>query len=177
MFGRDWVDGEATIIDRRVTKTHTGASGLSYSDHEYVADVRVPGAAVFRTVIEDPDIQMDWLPPEAGQVVRVHVDLKRQKAKFDRDDPHLSADSLAQALETGDASFQAAVAAAPGTAPPDPEMEELMRLEAAEAPAAPGPPPADDPQARLQKLQQLKDSGLITEAEFAAKRQAIVDAL
>src|SRR3954469_18681549 len=91
MFGHDWVDGEATIVDSRITKTHTGESGFSYSDREFVADVRVPGAPAFRTVLEEPNIQMDWAPPHPGQVVRVHVDLKRQKAKFDKDDPGLSA--------------------------------------------------------------------------------------
>ena len=90
MFGHDWVDGKATIVDVHITKTRTGESGFSYSDREYVADVHVPGAPVFRTVLEEPHIQMDWAIPNTGQVVLVHVDVKRQKAKFNRDDPALS---------------------------------------------------------------------------------------
>ena len=41
------------------------------------------------------------------------------------------------------------------------------------APAAAPAAPAD----RLQALQDLKDRGLITEAEYAARRQAIIDAI
>jgi hypothetical protein len=175
MFGHDWVDGEATIVDRTVTKTHLRSTGSTYSDHKYVADVRVPGAPEFRTVIADPKIPVDWAQPYAGQVVRVQVDLKKQKARFDKDDPQLSAKAKADAYkDSNEARFQAAATATPGGGPIDPEMAELQLLEESEAKSAPA---EDDPQARLQRLQQLKDSGMITDAEFAAKRQAIVDAL
>jgi len=46
----------------------------------------------------------------------------------------------------------------------------------AEADAA-AKPATDDPTERLKKLTQLKDAGLITDDEFAAKRQAILDEL
>lgn len=48
------------------------------------------------------------------------------------------------------------------------------------APAAPAPDAAAAPVAaadRLQALQDLKDRGLITEAEHATRRQAIIDAI
>jgi hypothetical protein len=45
----------------------------------------------------------------------------------------------------------------------------LAEKEAADAPKA-----ADDPAARLQKLTQLKDAGLINDDEFAAKKQEIL---
>ena len=190
MFGHEWVDGEATIVDVHITKTRTGSNGFSYNDREYVADVRVPGAPVFRTVLEEPHIQMDWAIPNTGQVVLVHADVKRQKAKFNKDDPGLSVKRQQKAMrEADDAEFHATVAAEPGSAADgtafdpsfDPELAELVRLDAedrASGAAAPTPTPAaEDPQARLQKLKQLKDSGLITDAEFAAKRQAIIDSL
>jgi Short C-terminal domain len=47
--------------------------------------------------------------------------------------------------------------------------------EAPAAPAAPAaPPPATDYAAELQKLAQLKEQGLITEADFEAKKKKIL---
>lgn len=50
--------------------------------------------------------------------------------------------------------------------------------QAAAAPPAPAPPPvqeaADDPVAQIQKLGELRDQGLLTDEEFAAKKAQIL---
>jgi hypothetical protein len=42
------------------------------------------------------------------------------------------------------------------------------------APPAPPPPPAPDPIEQLAKLGQLRDSGVLTEEEFAAEKAKIL---
>lgn len=87
MFGRGGPDGEATIVDRRVKST--SADGL-VTIYEYVADVRVPGEQPYRCVMQEPHIATNFWSPEIGAVVRVHANLEKQTASFDKDDPHVT---------------------------------------------------------------------------------------
>jgi hypothetical protein len=109
MFGHGRVDGEATIVDLRTIST-TGDGMVSR--HEYVADVRAPGAEPFRTVIGEPFITTDFWPPRVGQTVKVRVDVEKQSATFDKDDPALSAKAQKRAR---DDSFARTAAAPPGS--------------------------------------------------------------
>ena len=79
-------DGTATIVEKRLTQAEYRDEGNRY---EYVVDVEVPGQPAFRTTMRDPTAVKDYFPPRPGQRVRVMVDVKRQKAKFDRSDPGL----------------------------------------------------------------------------------------
>jgi hypothetical protein len=55
------------------------------------------------------------------------------------------------------------------------QAEQAQAMPAApEAPAAPAPPPADDTAAQLQQLAALHDQGILTDEEFAAKKQQIL---
>lgn len=110
MFGRDWQDGTATIVKVRVKST-TG-DGL-VSIREFAADVTVPGREPFRTVIQEPRIAMNFWAPSEGDVVRVHADLKRQVAKFDKDDPKIDAKARQRAT---DDEFDRVAAAPPSDA-------------------------------------------------------------
>ena len=58
-------------------------------------------------------------------------------------------------------------------------QQNMAQQQAPAAPAAtaPGAPSADDPMAKLQKLKQMADMGLITADEFAAKKKAILDSM
>ena|SRR5436305_9181430 len=107
VFGHDWSSGEATIVAVRTKKT--SGDGL-VSIHEYVADVRVEGAEPFRTVLGEPAIATNFWSPSVGQLVRVHADVRRQKAKFDKHDPALNAKARGEAA---DAAFNAAAAEPP----------------------------------------------------------------
>jgi hypothetical protein len=101
MFGGDWESAEATILASRV-KTTTG-DGL-VSIHEFVAEVRPASAPPFRTTLDEPRIATDFWPPDVGAVVGVKVNVKRQKAKFDKADPTISR----KARKAGaDAAFRA----------------------------------------------------------------------
>jgi len=96
VFGRSWQDGEATIVDVRTKKT--SGDGM-VSIHEFVADVRVAGASPFRTVMQEPAIATNFWAPSIGQIVRVHADVKRRKAKFDKGDPAVDAKAQQAAAE------------------------------------------------------------------------------
>jgi hypothetical protein len=56
------------------------------------------------------------------------------------------------------------------------EMNELLAPSYVTGPK-PAPAPAPDPAARLRKLAELRDAGLLTDADFAAKRAEILDEL
>ena len=88
MFGRGKVDGEATIKGSREVKR--SGDGL-VSIHEFLAEVRAPGIEPFETVIQEPRIATNFWAPPNGAVVRVHVDPRKQTARFDKDDPQLDA--------------------------------------------------------------------------------------
>jgi hypothetical protein len=79
-------DGTATIVEKRLAQAEYRDEGNRY---EYVVDVEVPGKPAFRTTMRDPTAVRGYFPPRPGQRVRVMVDVKRQKAKFDRGDPGL----------------------------------------------------------------------------------------
>ena len=57
---------------------------------EYAVDVRTNDGEVFRARVDEPRVAMDFLPPSVGAVVRVEVDAKSRKVRFDKDDPALS---------------------------------------------------------------------------------------
>jgi hypothetical protein len=101
MFGRDWESAEATILASRIKST-TGDGMVS--TREFVAEVRPASSAPFRTTLDTPGIATDFWPPDVGAVVSVKVDVKRQKAKFDKSDPTISR----KARKAGaDAAFRA----------------------------------------------------------------------
>jgi hypothetical protein len=79
-------DGMATVVEKRLTQAEYRDEGNRY---EYVVDVEIPGKPSFRTTMRDPAAVRGYFPPGPGQRVRVMVDVKRQKAKFDRSDPGL----------------------------------------------------------------------------------------
>ncbi len=66
----------------------------------------------------------------------------------------------------------------------DPELAELRRLEEAERAGSPGPAPAVSPApgggagdqaVRLQRLAELRDRGVLSDADLAAERQRILN--
>lgn len=166
MFGRDWEPAQARIVATHVKNTSGDGSVLV---HEYAADVTPASGVVFRALIQEPTIATDFWPPQVGAVVKVLVDGAGgggSKVKFDKSDPQIS--YKAHRHRSGD-SFDAVLAQppdAPATAPVAWSMPSLV------VPAAPAAP---DPAARLRRLESLKEQGLITDAEYAQKRQAIID--
>ena len=183
MFGHHWEPAEATIVLTHAKKT--SGDGM-VTIKEYVADVRRPGAEVFRATIQEPTIATSFWPPSIGDVVSVLVDAKNDKVKFDKDDPRL--DAKTRMREQKD-RFSAVGSEAPGSPAPgrggaspfasavlsgDPEqaraaLEALRGAARASATA--------DPAERLAKLEALKAQGLVTDAEHATQRARILDAI
>jgi hypothetical protein len=91
MFGKKRVPGVAMIVDKRVVaQTSTGTAVV----YEYVADVWTEGNPIFRTLLEEPHIAIDFASPAIGAQVRVEVDVEGQSARFDKSDPSLSLKAL-----------------------------------------------------------------------------------
>ena len=110
--------------------------------------MEVPGKPPFRTEMRSPLTLPDkFLAPRPGQVVPVKVNVKRQKAKFDRGDPHIArnASNIAPMLQRYADERQAATR----------ESQPAVR------------------DAQLQELAALKEGGNITDAEYEQAREFI----
>jgi hypothetical protein len=151
MFGHDWEPAQATIVATHVKST---SGDGTVTIHEFAADVVPASGVAFRALIEEPTIATDFWPPRVGAVVKVHADVGRQKAKFDKSDPQISFKHYQQGR---DAQFDALLTQPPAVA------------------VAVSTEPEPDATVRLRQLAALKEQGLITDAEYAAKRRAIID--
>jgi hypothetical protein len=84
----NWEPAEGTIIDRR----QKGNSQDNQSaDLQFIVEVRPTGGEPFRVELGMPGLFGDFIPPSPGQVVKMEVDVAKQKAKFDTSDPGVSA--------------------------------------------------------------------------------------
>lgn len=137
MFGGDWEDAEATIVDRRlIREVHGGEGGiLSRQVFEYIADVRPDsGTSAFRATVQEPSksalfglvsYQGLFASPQVGQQVRVKFRAKDQHVEFDTSDPgtrrdgsHKRSDEQAVAdahSPEARASWEALATASPGS--------------------------------------------------------------
>ena len=195
MLGRHWEPGEGTIIASEGNYLFLGGTGCS--SREYVVDVQpAAGGPMFRTKINvqytapEDSAQNPYRRLLDGEVVPVRCDQKRQKAKFD-ESALRGAESTSGA--SGPSQFEAAASAPPGTPPQPPGAAKPTAAgwEAVSQDGNPGDPvhaefrvvtdPAKvssaassaagaDPLERLQKLADLHDRGVLTDAEFAAEK-------
>lgn len=179
MFRHDWQPAQAKIVDKRLKSASGDGSGGTY---EFVGDVQTADGPVFRATIQEPDIATDFWAPERGDVIKVLVDPKSHKVKFDKSDPKISYkaytraekerfDAEAQATPPGagvDAPTGGAAAAAAGESI---DISEMLRS------AMQAHQGARDPAERLAKLQALKDQGVLSDAEYTAARQQIIESI
>jgi hypothetical protein len=194
VLGHHWEPAEATIIAR-----NPRAQAAGYEpNYDFVLDVRPSTGSPLRVTIHEGFTAPagGFRNPSVGEVVGVLYDPKSQRVKFDNSDPRLSAAPAGQAVADG---FAAVAAAPPGTSsvgPGTPDASELPGTvqsfsgEAAtemlgallgsggvEAVADMKAHAAGDPAERLAKLQALRDKGVLTEAEYEAQRQRIIEAI
>jgi hypothetical protein len=109
VFGHDWQPATAKIVAVHVKST--SGDGL-VSIREFAADVTpASGAPTFRALIQEPRIATDFWAPSEGDVVHVQADVRRTKARFDKDDPRISAKAQERAA---DAQFEATLHQPPG---------------------------------------------------------------
>jgi hypothetical protein len=114
VFGRDWEPATAKIVAKKF-KEGGERSGV----WEYVADVTLASGSVFRTKLTQPPFMSHVVWLHEGEVVPVLVDVKRQKAKFDRSDPKIRGKGRrAEGGEHSQEAFDQALAAPPGSPPP-----------------------------------------------------------
>jgi hypothetical protein len=112
MFGKSWEPAEATIV--LVNIKHYSGSGMT-ATREWAADVRKANGTVVRAKIDEPRIATNFWAPVAGDVVKVEVDAKSGKVRFDMDDPKVNAKARLRAEKD---AFAAALHQAPGTPTP-----------------------------------------------------------
>jgi hypothetical protein len=113
--------------------------------------------------------------PSVGDVLGVLYDPKHQHVKWDLSDPRL-VDTAAAQRGAGRVQNLSGAAAS--------EMLETMfgpggaeTIAAMRAPAGDHAAQAADPAGRLARLQALRDSGVLTDAEYEAQRQEIISAI
>jgi hypothetical protein len=114
MFRNEWVAGTATIIAKKAKGgSSSGQSAVSFA---FVADVQPESGEPFRTELEAPFRLLASHGSGLARlseydVVKVLVDVKRQRARFDPSDPQLSGKQSSAARD----AFDAALAQPPGT--------------------------------------------------------------
>ena len=89
MFGKTWKAATGTVIDSRV-------AGVSMSEHadasvrkEFVVDVVPAAGASFRAVVKAGNYSDFWAPKN-GQKVKLEIEAKSDKVRFDKSDLGLS---------------------------------------------------------------------------------------
>jgi hypothetical protein len=138
----------ARVLTAEVAKWQSEGTTLT---HKYLVEVQPEGAAPFQAELKDA-FSLFWAP-KRGDLVPVRYHPKSHKVAFDLDgDPRYDA-SLQQ--QTGRWT--------PGEAPPPSIF-------------ANAPRPADTA-SRLQKLAELRDSGLITADEFDEQKARILSSI
>lgn len=149
------IDGTAAVV----SVTDTGGSLNDHPIARLELDVTLPGRQPYRTTIEQaiPRLQAGQIVP--GAVVAVKADPQNPQAV---------------ALAGGPAAAPAP-AAAPGAPTGFGDLQAAAAAQAAGAQvAAANAQIAQDPAARIEKLADLKDKGLLTEEEFAAQKARIL---
>jgi hypothetical protein len=127
MFRNEWTTGTATIIAKKAKGgTSSGHTALGFS---FVADVQPESGEPFRAELEAPFRLLASYGSEVARlseydVVKVLVDVKRQRAKFDPSDPQLSGKKSHAASD----AFDAALAQPAGTPIPDSEPGDQGRI-------------------------------------------------
>jgi Short C-terminal domain len=179
MFGHGWDAGTATIVAMKETSAATtGEHGTYRALYAYAADVQPDGGGtVFRTEIDEPFEIPGWFTPGVGDVLPVRCDPRRGKAKFDMARLKAARKAQASAAENAQtAGFDAAMGAAPGTSVSatagDPTMLAIAGLSAQTA--ASEHSGAGDTLDQLQRLSDLHDRGVLSDAEFAAAKAKIL---
>jgi len=200
VFGhKDLEPGEAMIVERHVK--HQGSDGRN-TLYEWLADVTPAEGAPFRTVLATPGLALDFREPGPGDRVSVLIDRKKDVTHFDKSDPRISLKAERAAKDRHFAESSAgSVGSAPADQAPAPQSTTYMetqvvsaadaapllqamfsgdggaREEAITALRAHQQPASSEIGERLSQLEALKASGALSEAEYQAQRQRIVESI
>jgi hypothetical protein len=160
MFGNHWTRAEATVVAKEKRPQNYGHA----QEYNYLIDVRPSDGPPIRTTIHYGFRAPEggFADPAIGDTIGVLYDAKRGKVKFDVDDPRLS---LAPEKNAEADAFAVAKAAEPGTPPPSGAAPVVRTVVVGEG--------TGDPADRLEKLDKLRQSGLIDDASYRSAREAL----
>jgi hypothetical protein len=88
MFGKTWNPATGTVIESRVTGASVTEHGSSVRK-EFVVEVAPNGEAPYRAVVPAGNYSDFWAPKN-GQVVKLEIEAKSSKIRFDKSDLGLS---------------------------------------------------------------------------------------
>jgi hypothetical protein len=203
VFGhKDQEPGEAVIVERHVK--HHGNDGRN-TLFEWLADVTPANGAPFRTVLATPGIALDFREPGPGDHVSVLIDRKKDITHFDKSDPRISLKAERAEKDRSFAESSAGSVGSPASIPPGtvprpqnttyvetqvvsatdaaPFLQAILsgdsgaREQAISELRAQQQPATSDVGERLSRLESLKAAGALSEAEYQAQRQRIVDSI
>ncbi len=164
-FRHDWQPGEGTVVDVRYSGQH-GTNQVTAEPH-FLMDVRPNSGEPFRTEVDELPLMFSFRAPAIGAVVKLECDPARKKARFIRSDPAISTKGDAQAAKQ---EYEAELRAGAGATAPDDRPPDMTRERTARSGPASGP----DPVEQLSKLADLRDRGVLTDAEFESQKAKIL---
>ena len=196
MLGHHWEKAEATVVGRFVREQAVSRTPR----YDFLVDVRPYNGSPQRMTIQDGPADFD--DPSDGDVLGVLYDRKNQRVKWDNSDPwRRDSAAVRRAAATRSppptrrppvprrgprgprmAGFAGSVQSFSGAAASE-MLDSLFgpggaeTIAAIKARARDQAAPAADPAERLARLQALRDSGVLTEAEYEAQRQKIISAI
>ena len=88
MFGKTWNPATGTVIDSRVTGASVTEHGGSVRK-EFVVDVTPEGKETYRAVVPAGNYSDFWAPKN-GQKVKLEIEAKSNKVRFDKSDIGIS---------------------------------------------------------------------------------------
>src|SRR4051794_39857108 len=89
MFGRNWQATTGVVLDSRVKSASVSEHSGSTVNREFVVAVAMPGGATENLVVPQGNYSDFWAPKN-GQSVKIEVEAKSGRARFDRADQGLS---------------------------------------------------------------------------------------
>jgi hypothetical protein len=148
-FGGHWIKAQGTVIAGR----DTGSKALGTWRSEWVVEVYPQGEAPFRAPIKWPLMDQGFWPVSVGDTVHIEYEAGSHELRWDKADPatNLLAPTPDGVRAQQDRAFTDALAgrtpspADPGSGALDPELQELIDLEAAAGGSKVGQAPGDGP--------------------------------
>jgi hypothetical protein len=112
VFRHTWERAEGRIV-ARTAAPHQGSGDTRFPTiFEFAVDIQTEHGEPFRSIVHTPVNAIDFEIPKVGDTVRVEVEVKSRKVRFDRSDPRLS---IKAAKRERAENFEQVLAQPPGT--------------------------------------------------------------
>ncbi|HUZ27086.1 MAG TPA: hypothetical protein VMV07_25335 [Streptosporangiaceae bacterium] len=195
MFGHEWEPARGTIVESRIEQTTVAGEPGLHQVRVYVVDVRKPHGAPLRATVQSPHGASTELAP--GMTVRLEINSRAGEVRFDPGPP---AGSVGFSSPDAPSTFVPATPVTPATpaatfsspadsfgrptssvGPPGGSVSFSSPAVAPPAfePVAPVTPfsagDQDSESGRIARLEDQRDRGQLTQQQFEAQRQQIMD--